>query len=370
MVTLVRSFFDNGLKTNNNIEFAVLTGCLRISRESIFTGMNNLNVYTVLEDKFSTRFGFTNEEAKELLAYYGAENRLEDAKKWYNGFNICGNAMYSPWDLLLFAQEVRDNNTARPRSFWTETSSNDIISTLLSKGDEKVKAEIETLITGGTVTKQIKQSITYGELYKTVDNIWSVMLSTGYLTILGTDDKDNCILAIPNYEIKKVYIEKIQEWFKVSLSSQTETLTKFQQAFLEGNTEYIENTFNQFLRNTVTLQSSSRQKLQMESFYHGILLGLLSSEYFNSLVVKSDFEAGKGYCDICITSEDLKTGAIIELKYSKTDKGMEKACDTALRQIERRKYTDVFNRRQTKTIYKYGIACRQKYSVVKCLCEN
>ena len=370
MVTLVRSFFDNGLKTNNNIEFAVLTGCLRISRESIFTGMNNLNVYTVLEDKFSNRFGFTNEEAKELLAYYGAENRLEDAKKWYDGFNIGGNAMYSPWDLLLFAQEVRDNNTARPRSYWTETSSNDIICTLLSKADEKVISDIETLISGGTVTKQIKQSITYGELYKTVENIWSVMLSTGYLTILNIDEKENCTLAIPNYEIKKVYIEKIKEWFKISLSSQTETLTKFQQAFLEGNTEYIENTFNQFLRNTVTLQSTSRQKLQMESFYHGILLGLLSSEYFTSLVVKSDFEAGKGYCDICITSQDLRTGAIIELKYSKTDKGMEKACDTALRQIERRKYTDVFNRRQTKTIYKYGIACRQKYSVVKCLCEN
>lgn len=370
MVALVRSFFDNGLKTNNNIEFAVLTGCLRISRESIFTGMNNLKVYTVTQNKFSNRFGFTEDEVKELLAYYGRENRYEDAKKWYDGFRIGDQSMFSPWDVICFAQDIRDDETARAESYWTETSSNDIISTLLLKADEKVKSEIETLISDGTVTKHIKQSITYGELYKTVDNIWSVMLSTGYLTILDIDERENCTLAIPNYEIKRVYVEKIKEWFKESLSSQTKTLTQFQQAFLEGNTEYIGNTFNQFLRNTVTLHSSSRQKLQMESFYHGILLGLLSSEYFKSLVVKSDFEAGKGYCDICITSEDLRTGAIIEIKYSKTDRGMEKACDTALRQIERRKYTDVFNRRQTKTIYKYGIACRQKYCVVKCVCEN
>ena len=370
MITLVRSFFDNGLKTNNNIELAVLTGCLRISRESIFTGMNNLKIYTVSQKKFSTCFGFTESEVKELLAYYGCENRYEDAKKWYDGFKIGNQSVFSPWDVICFAQDIKNNETAKAESYWTETSSNDVISTLLSKADEKVKAEIETLIDGGTVTKKIRQSITYGELYKTIDNIWSVMLSTGYLTILNIDEKENYTLTIPNYEIKKVYIEKIKDWFKESLSSQTETLTDFQQAFLDGNTEYIEDTFNQFLRKTVTLHSSSRQKLQMESFYHGILLGLLSSEYFDSLVVKSDFEAGKGYCDICLTSEDLKTGAIIELKYSKTDKGMEKACDTALRQIERRKYTDVFNRRATKTIYKYGIACRQKYCVVKCICEN
>lgn len=370
MITLVRSFFDNGLKTNDNIEFAVLTGCLRISRESIFTGMNNLKVFTVSQEKFSTCFGFTENEVKDLLNYYDRGNRYEDAKKWYDGFNIGNNAMFSPWDVICFAQDIRNNETAKAESYWTETSSNHIIRTLLEKASEKetidkVSDELETLVSGGTVAKNIVQALTYKDLYDSVDNIWSVMLSTGYLTIKDQDKKGNLILAIPNYEIKRVYIEKIQEWTKTVWNQESQNLNSLARAFLSGEPEKAQSILNNYTSTTIGLRDSMRQKDSKESFYHGIILGMLSNEGKSGYTVKSNREAGKGYLDICILSKDMKTGAILEIKLAKKDDDYDNACNKALEQIEKRNYTKIFRPIVTKTVYKYGIACRHKFCQIR-----
>ena len=370
MITLIRSFFDNGLKTNDNIEFAVLTGCLRISRESIFTGMNNLNVYTVSDKEFSTSFGFTNDEVKEMLAYYNREKRFEDAKKWYDGFNIGGNAMFSPWDLICFAQRIRNDENSKAESFWAETSSNEIIRTLLEKASEKelvetVSDELETLIAGGTIAKNIVQAITYKDLYDSIDNIWSVMLSTGYLTVNGYDKDGNTLLSIPNNEIKKVYVEKIQQWFKVCWNKESQYFNSLAQAFLSGDSEKAEEILNEFLVKTISIRDTIGMQDSKESFYHGVILGMLSNEGKSGYSIISNREAGKGYLDICLFTSNRKIGAILEIKLAKNDDDFDNACNKALEQIEKRDYKKIFRPIITKTVYKYAVACRQKFCQIK-----
>ncbi len=370
MITLIRSFFDNGLKTNDNIEFAVLTGCLRISKESIFTGMNNLNVYTVSSKEFSTSFGFTINEVKEMLTYYNRENRFDDAKNWYDGFNIGGNAMFSPWDLVCFTQKIRNDAYAKAESFWTETSSNEIIRTLLDKARDKgsieaVSNDLERLIAGGTIAKNIVQAITYKDLHDSVDNIWSVMLSTGYLTINGYDKDGNIILSIPNYEIKKAYIEKIQQWFKTCWNQEYQYFNSLAQAFLSGETEKAEEILNEFLVKTISIRDTMGIEDSKESFYHGLILGMLSNEGKSGYSVISNREAGNGYLDICLFTDNRKIGAILEIKLAKNDTDFDNACNKALEQIEKRDYKKIFRPIITKTVYKYGIACRQKLCQIK-----
>lgn len=370
MITLIRGFFDNGLKTNDNIEFAVLTGCLRISRESIFTGMNNLNVYTVSDKEFSTSFGFTINEVKEMLEYYEREERFEDAKKWYDGFNIGNNAIFSPWDLICFAQKIRNDADAKAESFWTETSSNEIIKTLLEKASEKgkietVSNELETLIAGGSVTKNIVQAITYKDLYDSIENIWSVMLSTGYLTQKGYDKEGNTILSIPNNEIKKVYIEKIQQWFKVCWNKESQYFNSLAKAFLSGDSEKAEEILNEFLAKTISIRDTMGMQDSKESFYHGVILGMLSNEGGSGYFVISNRETGNGYLDICLFTTNRKTGAILEIKLAKNDDDFNNACDKALDQIEKRDYSKIFRPIVTPTVYKYGIACRQKFCQIR-----
>lgn len=364
MISLIRGFFNNGLKSNPNLEFAVLTGCLKISKESIFTGMNNLKVFTVADNNCSTAFGFTDDEVKGLLDDYNLSERYADVKKWYDGFRIGKNSMFSPWDVLQFVQDASPDKDLKPKYYWTASSSNDIIKVLLQKAGRTAKEEIEQLISGRTVTKAIKHEITYNELYSTVDNVWSVMLSTGYLTILGEDDDGRSILAIPNYEIRKLYIEKIEEWFKETTSKDEKTLTEFQSAFFEGDAEKIERLFNNYMMATIGLRDEARHDEYKESFYHGVLLGLLSTPNFQGVVVKSNQEAGLGYCDIYMKSCDDSIGVIIEVKYP-SDKTMEASCDEALAQIETRQYDKIFDSQITKAIHKYAIACHKKHCKVK-----
>ena len=368
IISLIRNFFSNALKTNEYLELAVLTGCLRIAKESIFTGLNNFKVFTVSDKDFSSSFGFTHSEVYEMFKYYGVEDKFEAAKKWYDGYHIGDNHIFASWDVINYASILRNYPEENPSSYWAQTSSNRIIKTLLEMVDENIVTDLETLTSGGTVTKNIKHDITYNELYSSVDNIWSVMLATGYLTVIEkkySDIEEYCVLAIPNYEIRKVYKEQIEEWFKYGLKNKKTQLTELQKAFLSGDAETAENVFNDFLINTISLRDDMQQEDAKESFYHGILLGLLSSEYAKGCLVRSNKEAGKGYCDIYLTSSDRKTGAIIELKLAKSDDEFDSTCDKALEQINSRQYTDVFRPIITKTIYKYGISCRQKYCRIK-----
>lgn len=370
MITLIRGFFDNGLKTNDNIEFAVLTGCLRISRESIFTGMNNLKVFTVSQENFSTCFGFTENEVREMLKYYDRESRYEDAKKWYDGFNIGNNAMFSPWDVICFAQDIKNNETANAESYWTETSSNEIIRTLLEKASkkeiiDKVSEELETLVAGGVVAKNIVQAVTYKDLYDSIDNIWSVMLSTGYLTIKGYDKDGNILLSIPNNEIRLVYIEKIMKWTKTLWNQGSKDLNSLAKAFLAGEPEKAEEILNGFLDSTISIRDSMGMQDSKESFYHGVILGMLSNEGKSGYSVLSNREAGNGYLDICLFTKNKKTGAILEIKLAKSDDDYDNTCNKALEQIEKRDYSKVFRPIVTKTVYKYGIGCRLKYCQIK-----
>ncbi|MBR4329520.1 MAG: PD-(D/E)XK nuclease domain-containing protein, partial [Candidatus Riflebacteria bacterium] len=278
--------------------------------------------------------------------------------------------MFSPWDLICFAQKIRNDADAKAESFWTETSSNEIIRTLLEKASEKnlideVSNELETLVSGGTITKNIVQAITYKDLYDSIENIWSVMLSTGYLTLNGYDKDGNIILSIPNNEIKNVYVEKIQQWVKASWKNVSKSINKLAQAFLSGDSDKAQSILNSFTSKAISLRDSMRQKDSKESFYHGLILGMLSNEWREGYTVKSNREAGKGYLDICILSDDMKVGAILEIKLAKNDNDYDNACNKALKQIDKRNYTKIFRPIITKTVYKYGIACRQKLCQIR-----
>ena len=365
IISLIRNFLGFALKTNEYLKFAVLTGCTRVSKESIFTGLNNFKVFTVADEGFSTYFGFTESEVMEMFKYYGVEDKYNEAKDWYDGFRVGKQSLFASWDVINYVSELMDNPDAKPESYWAQTSQNIVIKELLENGDSNVRDKIETLIAGGTISEDIVHDITYGELNDSVEHVWSMMLSTGYLTALGKDENGKFILAIPNNEVKSVYVRKIRDWFKFGLSKKNVELTQLQKAFLTGDAEMAENIFNDFLSEIISVRDNMQQQDAKESFYHGILLGLLSSEYAKGCSVKSNQEAGKGYCDICLTSSDRKTGAIIELKLAKSDDEFDSACDEAIEQINSRQYTKVFRPIITKTIYKYGIACRQKYCKIK-----
>ncbi len=371
IISLIRNFLGFALKTNEYLKFAVLTGCTRVSKESIFTGLNNFKVFTVADEGFSTYFGFTESEVMEMFKYYGVEDKYNEAKDWYDGFRVGKQSLFASWDVINYVSELRDNPNAKPKNHWAQTSQNIVIQQLLEKDSPSVRDKIETLIAGGTISERIIHDITYGELNDSIEHnvneshIWSVMLSTGYVTILGEDSEGKSILAIPNKELIQVFKDKVENWFIRGLVKKNAELTQLQKAFLTGDAETAESIFNDFLSETITLRDDMRQEDAKESFYHGILLGLLSSEYAKGCSVKSNQEAGKGYCDICLTSSDRKTGAIIELKLAKSDDEFDSACDEAIEQINSRQYTKVFRPIITKTIYKYGIACRQKYCMIK-----
>ena len=358
MVSLMRNLLGNVLKTNFSLYFAVLTGCLRISKESIFTGLNNLKVMSITNAQFDEYFGFTDSEVKEMLEYYGLSEHYDSVKSWYDGYRFGNEDIYCPWDVISHCDNLRADSNARPEDYWSNTSSNNIVRRFIDKANGKTKDEIERLIAGETIIKEIRQELTYSELDSSIENLWSVLFTTGYLTQRGTVGDEKYYLAIPNYEIKKLFIRQIKEWFSQKTRNDGKTLEQFCNAFADENPALIESLFNDYLWNTISIRDTAAPEERKESFYHGLLLGLLG--YKDDWIVKSNAESGIGYSDILIEIRENRIGIVIEMKYAANGSKLESACHEALCQIEDRKYEARLKEDGMKNIIKYGIACYKK----------
>lgn len=358
MVLLMRSMLGNGLKTNPNLYFAVLTGCLRIAKESIFTGLNNFNVLSVTSVQFDEYFGFTDEEVKEMLKYFDLSQHYDTVKEWYDGYLFGKQAVYCPWDVISYCKNLCADSSAMPEDYWSNTSSNSIVRRFIDKSGKQTKEEIERLIAGEAIVKEIKQELTYNELDKSIDHLWSVLFTTGYLTKRKRVDSRKYELMIPNREIRELFILQIQEWFADTAAADTNKLDELCRAFPEGNAEVIEKLFNDYLWNTISIRDTASAKEWKENFYHGILLGLLG--HMGNWLVKSNEESGEGYSDILIEVPESRTGIVIEMKYAEEGR-LEYACRAALQQIEGRKYAARLISDGMTSIVKYGIACYKKH---------
>lgn len=362
MVLLIRNLFGNVLKGNDSLYFAVLTGCLRISKESIFTGLNNLKIFSITNVRFDEYFGFTDSEVKELLDYYNLSEHLPSIREWYDGYQFGKVSVYCPWDVINHCDNLCADPDAPPEDYWSNTSSNSIVRRFIDKADKKTKNEIEQLIAGKTIIKEIRQDLTYNELDTTIDNLWSVLFTTGYLTYRGRMEGKKYQLAIPNREIKELFQYQIRQWFRDSTNSDPKKLNDFCEAFPAGNVEKIERQFNEYLWNSISIRDTFVAKERKENFYHGILLGLL--QYKENWLVCSNAESGEGYSDILVEIPESRTGIVIELKYAENDK-LDTAGEEALRQIENKKYETRPKEDGMQTILKYGIACYRKHCKVK-----
>ena len=357
MVELIRSLFGNAFKTNDSLYFAVLTGCLRISKESIFTGLNNFNVYTVKDVQYHEAFGFTDVEVRQMLEDYGFMEKYDAIKAWYDGYRFGTLDIYCPWDVVSYCHALKMKPTITPKNYWVNTSSNDIVRRFVSKANTTTRDEIEVLIDGGSVKKRIRQELTYRDLDSNIDNLWSILFTTGYLTQRGIDSNDLTELVIPNREIRWIFVQQIREWFQEESVKDRKKLESFCRAFQENDTKAIEKGFNEYLWNTISIRDTSVRKEMKENFYQGILLGLLA--YMDGWLVKSNAESGEGYSDISIEIRQREIGIVIELKYAENGT-FDVSCQEALRQIHERKYETALIENGLHTIYRYGIACYKK----------
>lgn len=332
MVALIRALFGLALKTNDFLQFAVLTGCLRIAKESIFTGLNNFNVLSVMSPQFGECFGFTDEEVKEMLAYYGLSEHYEQMKQWYDGYLFGNVSVYCPWDVINHCRDLRVDSDAFPEDYWSNTSGNGIVRRFIDKANMQTKSEIEQLIAGEEIVKEIRQELTYDELDKTIDNLWSVLFTTGYLTQRGRVDGRCYRLAIPNREIRELFITQIREWFKDSVGRDKTTLDDFAAAMLRGDESQVEKIFGDYLWNTISIRDTAVSKERKENFYHGILLGLFG--FMDNWIVKSNVESGIGYSDILIEAFDCRVGIVIEVKYAE-DGNLDAACKKRLSRLKK-----------------------------------
>ena len=360
MVSLIRNLFGNALKTNDSLYFAVLTGCLRISKESIFTGLNNLNVMTMSEPYFCDSFGFTEDEVTELLDYYGLGNFHDTVREWYDGYRFGDTSVYCPWDVIKYVQILLKDKGAEPENYWANTSGNDLIRRLLKKANQSTKNDIECLINGGTITKTIRQELTYREIEDSIDNIWSVLYSTGYLTCRRRVPGQKMELALPNREVRNLFTDLVKDWFEEMTQADHGRISRFCAAFPDGDTDTIQEMLGDYLWDSISVRDTAVRKNMMENFYHGMLLGLLQNQ--DSWLVKSNAETGEGYSDISIQTPD-RVGIVIELKYA-DDGNLEAACREALRQIEEKKYAEGLKRCGMKRLIKYGIAFCEKECLV------
>ena len=357
MVEFIRKMFGKAFKTNDSLQFAVLTGCLRISRESIFTGLNNFKVYTVNDMLCKEYFGFTDKEIQELLSYYGFTEHYDAIREWYDGYQFGGQHIYCPWDVVNYCADLRSGNAKKQQNYWVNTSSNDIIRRFIDKADVSTRNEIELLINGGSIRKEIHQELTYRDLDSDIDNLWSLLFTTGYLTQDGEDDEGISELVIPNEEIRWIYVRQIRKWFKDETRKDIQKLENFCMAFLENNVTAIEEGFTSYLKKMISIRDTSVRKGKKENFYHGILLGLLGN--MSSWKVKSNVESGDGYSDIIVEDEEQEIGIVIELKYAE-NAAFDNGCREAMRQIRERNYEEILIDDGMKTIYRYGIACYKK----------
>ena len=357
MVSLIRGLFGQALKTNDYLQFAILTGCLRISKESIFTGLNNFKVLSIMDTRFDEQFGFTDSEVEELLAAYNLDSHFTEIKEWYDGYHFGNADVYCPWDVINYVDLLRFEPTAKPQDFWSNSSGNALVRSFIDKADVQTKDEIERLIAGEYIEKEISQELTYDEIDKSIANLWSVLFTTGYLTKQGVTDDGKVRLSIPNREIKNLFIKKIREWFSDTTANDGKTLEQFCNAFVDKDTEKIEELFGDYLWNTISIRDTAVAKDKKENFYHGILLGLLG--YKASWLIKSNTESGTGYSDILVEVPNNRTGIVIELKYAENG-DMDAACDEALNQIEKKSYVDKLKQDGMRNFIKYGISCFKK----------
>lgn len=360
MVFQMRNLLENLLKTNDNLYFAVLTGCLRVAKESIFTGLNNFNVYSITDVDFDEFFGFTDSEVKDMLDYYGLEDEYENVKEWYDGYRFGDTDVYCPWDVLCYCKARRNNPHLSPQNYWLNTSSNEVIKRFIDDmGEQKnvTKVEIQRLINGESVQKNIRQELTYKELYASSENIWSALFMTGYLTKRGESDGKTYELVIPNREIRDIFTEHILALFREEVAQDGKMLHAFCQALLEGKPETVQQLFTAYMEKTISIRDTFVRKPTKENFYHGILLGILG--FKEGWTVTSNKEAGDGFSDIIIRIDDIDTGILIEVKYSE-EKAQERECRKALQQINRNRYTQTFCQSGIHRILKYGIVCNRK----------
>ena len=360
MVLLLRTLFGNALKTNESLKFAVLTGCLRVAKESIFTGLNNFKVYPLTKVVFDECFGFTDEEVKEMLHYYQQDSHYDTVMEWYDGYRFGKVDVYCPWDVINYCDEHLDDPMAEPQNYWSNTSGNDVIKHFVDSiytGKEVTKSELERLVNGGAVQKNISQELTYKELYGSMDNIWSALFMTGYLTQRGESEGNQYNLVIPNQEIRNIITEHIMGLFKEDVSKDGQMVNEFCNALASGEADIVEKLFTEYMKKTISVRDTFVRKSTKENFYHGILLGILS--FKGGWMVKSNKEAGNGFSDIMIWMDDSDTGIVIEVKYAEAA-DMETECKKALEQIAKNQYEEVFQEEGIHRVLKYGIACNRK----------
>ena len=362
MVILIRNLLGNALKTNDSLYFAVLTGCLRISKESIFTGLNNLKVHTISDVRYDEYFGFTNADVDQLLEFYGLSSYKNMIRDWYDGYRFGDTDVYCPWDVINYCDELLAAPNTPPKNYWANTSGNDLVRRMLKNASLTTKNEVEELLNGGQITKRIKQELTYREIDDSIEHVWSVLYATGYLTGKHAEQEDADIfrLWIPNGEIRKLFYELVEDWFREVTRSDTARISRFCGAFPAGDTDTIQEMLSDYLWDSISVRDTAVRRNMKENFYHGMLLGLLQNQ--DSWLVKSNAETGEGYSDISVQTPE-RIGIVIELKYA-DDGDLEKACREALKQIEEKKYAEGLKRRSMKKIIKYGIAFYEKDCMV------
>lgn len=360
MVLLIRNLFENALKTNSSLKFAVLTGCLRIAKESIFTGLNNFKVYSITDKSFDETFGFTDAEVRELLRYYGQEKYYETVKEWYDGYRFGNVDVYCPWDVINFCSDHLADPGLEPKNYWANTSGNSVISHFIDsvgKPQKLTRMELEQLVNGGIVQKEINSELTYKELYSSIDNLWSTLFMTGYLTQRGEPSGNRYNLVIPNREIRNIITNHILKMFKENVKDDGKTVSDLCDALLNQNPEKVELIFTEYMKKTISIRDTFAQKPTKENFYHGLLLGILG--FKENWSVMSNRESGDGFGDILIRIEDEDVGIVIEVKYA-DDGNLQGECEKALQQIIDIRYTEVLEQEGIHTIIKYGIACYRK----------
>ena len=358
MVTLIRGLFGEAFKTNDFLQFAVLTGCLRISKESIFTGLNNFKVYAANDLRYDEAFGFTNEEVKRLLADYHLEEHFAEVKEWYDGYHFGNADIYCPWDVINYVDDLVFDPQARPKSYWINSSGNELVKRFIDKADTTTRDEIEELIAGYAVEKRIRMDLTYDEIDNTIDNVWSVLFTTGYLTQEGREMDGIYRLIIPNKEVREVFVLQISEWFNRVVANDRASTEKINRGFLEGNVEDIQRELTHFLGESISVLDTKARNEEKEIFYHGILIGILKNNV--SWAVRSNRESGDGYADILIKPKNPDVGIVIELKYARSFKELDQACERALEQIRDRRYDEALREDGRSEILAYGIAFWKK----------
>ena len=368
MVSLIRGLFGQALKTNEFLQFAVLTGCLRISKESIFTGLNNFKVMSITDSRFDEQFGFTDSEVKKLLSDYGMDSHFDEVKEWYDGYHFGKADVYCPWDVINHADHLRDDSDAKPQTYWINSSGNSLVRRLINRADSSTKDEIERLIAGEAIEKVIRQDLTYDEIENSIDNIWSVLFTTGYLTKIGEvklPDSESYayMLVIPNKEVREVFVLQIQEWFKAVVANDNDTMSLLSKAILDKDEAILARQLNIVMGRMISILDTKAPDDMKENFYHGLLLGLLRGSNPDWLI-KSNCESGDGFSDILIKPENPDLGIVIEVKYAKEFKGLDAACDAAMAQIKQKRYDETLRDEGRCDILAYGIAfCRKRCRV-------